>query len=197
MNSLDTPLKIQQFLDSVRYAGEERNRSPLNVLRERQAHCLDGGIFGATAMRRIGYPPLLIDLLPEPGADDDHILVIYRVGNGWGALAKSNYVGLRWREPVYRNLRELFMSYFETFFNVNGTRTLRRITRPVNLARFDAWEWEWSDAGGDKIEKYFKSLRGRAIFTAEQVAAFTPGDEASLKAGLLIANPAGLYQPKI
>ena len=106
------------------YIGEQRDRSPLNVMLDQHCHCLDGGFFAALALWRIGFKPLLIDLVPDPGMDDDHVLAIFRSRGHWGALAKSNYSGLRFREPVYRTLRELVMSYFEHYYNLGGEKTL-------------------------------------------------------------------------
>jgi hypothetical protein len=94
------------------------------VMQDRLAHCLDGGLFAAMALRRLGFPPRLVDLLPAPQRDDDHILAIYKIDGCYGALAKSNYVGLRSREPVYRSLRELVMSYFEVYYNAESEKTL-------------------------------------------------------------------------
>ena len=130
LRSLTTPWEIQRYLDSLPYVGEELNRTPLRVMQDRQCHCLDGGMLGALCLRRLGYPARILDLIPEPGTDDDHVLAIFRHNDRYGAVAKSNYVGLRFREPVYRSLRELVMSYFEVFFNVDGLKTLRGYTRP-------------------------------------------------------------------
>jgi hypothetical protein len=192
---LDTPPRLQAFLDELTYPAGERNRSPLTVLRERQAHCLDGGLFAAMVMRSMGYPPLLVDILPEAGQDDDHILVVFKVAGSWGAVAKSNYVGLRYREPVYRSLRELVMSYFDVFFNVNGLRTLRSYTRPVNLQRFQALNWEVEDSTADWIEKYLKKLKPISLLSPGQAEKLSVVDSISMKAGLMMANPEGLYQP--
>jgi len=112
---LATPEKIQRFLDELPYNKEPHGdtcRSPRRVLRDRTAHCMEGALFGAAALRMIGHPPLLLDL--EAVRDDDHVLAIFRSRGHWGALAKSNYSGLRYREPVYRTLRELAMSYSST-----------------------------------------------------------------------------------
>ena len=196
MSGLTSPVKIQEFLDTTLYAPEERNRSPLQVLRERQAHCLDGGMFAAAALKRLGYTPLLIDLLPEPGTDDDHILALFRVDGFWGAVAKSNYVGLRYREPVHRSLRELVMTYFEVFFNIEGLRTLRGYTRPVKLERFERYQWEVQEAGANAVEKYLKKLAVTPLLTPAQTAALQQVDPTSFKAGMLVANPAGLYKPQ-
>ena len=156
--SLDTPEKIQGHLDTIQYSAEDANRSTLSVLRDKKAHCLDGGLFAAAALKRIGYPPLIIDLLPDPGKDDDHVLAIYKKNQCWGAMAKSNYVGLRYREPVYRSLRELVMTYFDVFYNVFGEKTLRYYTRPINLKRFDRLNWEWDDKGVDAVEIYLSLI---------------------------------------
>ena len=118
--SLTTPFEIQMYLDSLPYMHEDLDRCPLRVMEDMQCHCLDGGMLAAAALRRIGFPPLLLDLVPAPGLDDDHVLAVFKVNGKFGAVAKSNFAGLRFREPVYRSLRELAMSYFEAFFNVDG-----------------------------------------------------------------------------
>jgi hypothetical protein len=110
------------------------------VLKHRTAHCLEGALFAAAALRANGFPALLWDL--ESVRDDDHVLAIFQVDKRWGAIAKSNFSGLRYREPVYKSLRELAMSYFDVYFNLAGERTLRAFaTKPVELKRFDAKEW--------------------------------------------------------
>jgi len=196
LRSLDGPFKIQAFLDRIPYSAEDRNRCPLNVLRDSQAHCLDGALFAAAALRRLGYPPLLVDLYPDPGMDDDHVLAIFRRGACLGALAKSNFVGIRSREPVYRSLRELVMSYFNDYFNVNGVRSLRYYTRPLNLSPFDRLGWTVSDTGADAIEQRLLQLRRIPLLTPEMAGGLSPVDPLTYKAGMLNVNFAGLYKPK-
>jgi hypothetical protein len=191
---LNSPARIQAFLDDIPYSPEDKNRCPLSVLREHRAHCLDGALFGAAALRRLGYPPLIVDLLPEPKRDDDHLLALYRRNGCWGAVAKSNFSGLRAREPVYRSLRELVMSYFENFFNSAGERTLRAYSRPLNLATMDRYDWEWQDAGADAVEKRLYTLVPRPLLTPQMVAKLTPMDSLSYQAGTLGTNPEGLYK---
>ena len=123
--SLKSPVAVQEYLDSIPYKAEELDRSPLQVMNDGQAHCLDGGIFAALALWRIGFRPLILDLVPAPGMDDDHVLAVFQVDGLWGTLAKSNYPNLRYREPVYRSLRELAMTYFEFFFSLQREKTLR------------------------------------------------------------------------
>ena len=139
LRSLKNPYGIQRFLDDMPYHLEDTAWSPRKVLAEESAHCLEGAIFGAAALRMNGYPPLLLDF--EADHDTDHVIAIYRERGCWGAVAKSNYTGCRWREPVYRTLRELALSYFNIYFNLRKERTLRRYSRPVSLARFDQLEW--------------------------------------------------------
>jgi hypothetical protein len=196
LRSLDNPYQIQAFLDSIPYSAEDRNRCPLNVLNDRQAHCLDGALFAAAALSRLGDPPLLVDMFPDPGMDDDHVLALFWRHGRLGAIAKSNFVGLRYREPVYRSLRELVMSYFDDYFNVNGVRSLRYYTRPLKLSAFDRLEWEVSDAGTDAIERRLLQLRRIPLLSPEMAASLEPVDALSYKAGMLNVNHAGLYKPK-
>ena len=133
-----TPAGIQRFLDELPYNLGYTARSPRKVLRDRTASCFEGAIFAAAALR-LGFPPLIFDL--EAEQDTDHVLAIYKVRGHWGAVATSNFTGCRYREPVYRTLRELALSYFNIYFNLRFERTLRRYSRPVNLARFDHLDW--------------------------------------------------------
>jgi hypothetical protein len=139
LRSLKDPYGIQKYLDAMPYHLADTAWSPRRVLAENTSHCLEAAIFAAAALRANGYPPLILDL--EATRDTDHVLAVYRVDRHWGAVAKSNYNGLRYREPVYRSLRELALSYFNMYFNLRRERTLRRYSRPVNLSRFDPLEW--------------------------------------------------------
>ena len=139
LRRLKDPHGIQRFLDAMPYHLADTFWSPRRVLRENTAHCFEGAIFAAAALRANGYPPLICDL--EAEHDTDHVIAIYRVGRHWGAIAKSNFTGCRYREPVYRSLRELALSYFNIYFNMRRERSLRTFSAPVNLARFDALEW--------------------------------------------------------
>jgi hypothetical protein len=196
LEKLASPADIQAYLDSVPYSPEERNRCPLNVVRDGQAHCLDGGLFAAAALRRLGYAPRLVDLLPAPGRDDDHVLAIYQVAGLYGCLAKSNYPGLRARQPVYRSLRELAMSYFEFFFNIEQERTLRWYTPPLDLSRLDGLSWEWQDAGADAVEARLKTLRRTALLPAGAAARLDKVDPFSEQAFTLGINWEGVFKPK-
>jgi hypothetical protein len=126
------------------------------VLHDQVAHCFEGALFGAAALRVQGYPPLLLDL--EAVRDDDHVLAIFKQHGHWGAIAKSNYSGLRFREPVYRTLRELVMSYFEHYYNLSREKTLRNYSRPVNLSRFDRIGWMTAETDLWPIAEYLTEI---------------------------------------
>ena len=156
---LTTPAKIQRFLDELAYNKEPHGAtcySPRRALELGTAHCMEGALLGAAALRVLGHPALLVDL--EAVRDDDHVLAVYRERGHWGALAKSNYAGLRSREPVYRTLRELAISYFEHYFNLRGEKTLRRYSRPVNLKRFDRIQWMTSSEDVWEIPEYLVEI---------------------------------------
>lgn len=139
LRSLKTPVGIQRALDQMPYHLANTAWSPRKVLAENSAHCYEGALFAAAALRANGYPPLIFDL--EAEHDTDHVIAIYQHAGHWGAVAKSNYTNCRGREPVYRTLRELAMSYFHGYFNMRRERTLRRFSVPFNLKYFDSTEW--------------------------------------------------------
>lgn len=182
---LDGPAAIQAYLDSIPYRAEELDRSPFRVMMDGQAHCLDGGYFAALALHRLGFPPLVVDLVPEPGLDDDHVLAVFNVNGRWGALAKSNFAGLRFRDPVYLSLRELVMSYFEDFFNLEKQKTLRAYTRPLNLAQFDHIPWLWDEEAVKVVNKHLYALKPIPVITQEMARELSKVDERSFKGGTL------------
>jgi hypothetical protein len=191
--ALKTPAAIQAFLDATPYSDEDRYRCPLSVARERKAHCFDGAVFAAAMLRRLGYPPLIVDLLPNDH-DDDHMLALFKVDGYLGAVAKSNFSGLRYREPIFRSLRELVLSYFEDYFNSQGEKTLRAYTVSLDLSRFDKQDWLTDDAAMDTIAEALDHVRKVPLLTPRMVARLLPVDPLALKAGLLGSNPEGLFK---
>jgi hypothetical protein len=187
LRGLNTPEKIQRFLDcDLAYNkedGGETCRSPRVALRYRSAHCMEGALFAAAALRVQGFPPLLLDL--EAVRDDDHVLAIFRQRGHWGAIAKSNYTGLRFREPVYRTLRELVMSYFEHYYNLSAEKTLRRYSRPVNLSRFDRIGWMTSEKDVWEIPYYLCDISHQGILPTGSERRLAKVDDRLFKAGLV------------
>src|SRR5262249_24337082 len=131
-------------------------------LRYNTAHCFEGALFAAAALRVGGRPALILDL--EAVRDDDHVIAVYRTNGCWGAIGKSNYAGLRFRSPVYRNLRELVLSFFEHYYNLKGEKTLRAYSRPVNLARFDSIQWMTSEEPLWAIPEHLVEISHTPIF---------------------------------
>jgi len=191
---LNSPEKIQAFLNRLAYDPRLGTASPRRVLRERKANCFEGAMFGAAALRFHGRPPLLVDM--RSWNDDDHVLAVFRHNGAWGCVAKSNYTVLRFREPVYRTIRELMMSFFDVFFNPIGQKTLRQYSVPFDLRRFDARDWMTTENDVSWIGDALDRARHYDVMTRAQVRDLHLTDSALVKAGLLGSNPAGLFKPK-
>ena len=185
LKRLNAPEKIQRFLDEeLAYNKEvdgETCRSPRRVLRDMTGHCLEGALMVVAALRVHGHPPLLVDL--EAVRDDDHVLAVFQQHGHWGAIAKSNYSGLRFREPVYRTLRELVMSYFEHYFNLKRERTLRRYSKPVNLGRFDEREWMTAEEDLWFMAEYLLTISHCSILLPATARHLTKVDRRLFEAG--------------
>jgi len=199
--SFEKPIDIQQYLDGLSYVGEERDRCPLDVMKDKQCHCLDGGLFAALALQQIGDPGLLIDLVPTKNKqgeklDDDHVLAVYRRHGLWGAVAKSNFPWLRYREPVYRNLHELVMSYFEVYFSINAIKVLHGYTRPFNIAHYDHLNYAWDESGATELYQVFYRREEIPLITKKAEALLQPVDPRAYKSGTLGVNWDWVYHPK-
>ncbi len=193
IKTLSTPYKIQQFLNSIEYSAESRYRCPRTVLKDKKAHCFDGAVFAAAMLRQIGFPPLIVDM--QSVRDDDHVIAIFKKNNRFGAIAKSNFTGLRFREPVYLTLRELVMSYFESFYNMDKEKTLRQYTRAVKLSLYDNKNWMFEDEPMEEIGLQLSYVKIYKLFTEKMIRAFHPVDDRTFKAGMLGANKKGIYNP--
>jgi hypothetical protein len=177
LRRLDRPSRIQAYLDSLRYPADEFNRSPLRVMTDGLANCFDGALFAAFALWRLGHPPRIVDMFADN--DDDHLLALFKVRGAWGAVAKSNYVGLRFRDPVYRSLRELVMSYFEPFYNMLGEKTLRSYTRPISLRQFDRLGWVTEQAALGAVAEHTERVPRIRLLTNAMVRELSPVDRRS------------------
>ncbi|MEO8585893.1 MAG: transglutaminase domain-containing protein [Acidobacteriota bacterium] len=187
---LRTPAAIQRFLDEeLRYNKEkdgETARSPRRVLETREAHCFEGALLAAAALRRLGHVPLVVQL--RAVRDDDHVLALYRERPGagcWGAVAKSNYSGLRFRSAVYRSLRELVMSYFDVYYNLEGEKSLRAFGRPVDLSRFDGRGWEMAGESLWDVSLHLATRRFTPLLARGQIRRLAPMDRRLFDAGLV------------
>jgi hypothetical protein len=193
LKTLNTPDKIQRFIDEdLSYNKEEDGetcRSPRRVLRDMTGHCFEGGLLAVAALRVHGHPPLVVDL--EAVRDDDHILAVFKQNGGWGAIAKSNYAGLRFREPVYRTIRELVMSYFEHYYNLKGEKTLRRYSLPLNLSRFDKMGWMTAEEDLWALNDSLLTIRHWPILTPHMERNLCKMDRRLYEAGKVGMVPAG------
>jgi hypothetical protein len=192
--SLTAPIHIQSFLNRLRYNDQPTTMSPRRIIKARTAHCFEGALFAAAALRFLGYPPLIVDLAAHN--DDDHVIAVFRENGLWGAVAKSNTTLLRFREPVYRDLRELVMSYFETYFNTKGDKSLISYSRPVNLARFDRRKWMTDAEDLDYIGDYLFAIRHTNVTPEAQRKLLNKADKEVVKACFLGSIPSGLYKPQ-
>ncbi len=192
--SFRSPADIQRWLNRLHYDARPGTRSPRWVMRERKANCYEGALFAAAALRFLGRPPLVVDLRSSD-EDDDHVIAVFRRRGAWGAAAKSNFTTLRYREPVFRSVRELVMSYFEVYFNARGRKTLREYSRPFDLSRFNPAQWTTTgkDLGfiGDALDK----SPHYQVLTPAMIRGLEPVDPVLVRAGLLGGDKKGLFRP--
>ncbi len=182
---LSTPIKIQDFLDDLPINFEKRgetNMSPRRVLREGKAHCMEGALLAAAALWLQGEKPLLLDLKTMRG-DDDHVVALYKRGAHWGAISKTNHATLRFRDPIYKSVRELAASYFhEYFLDSNGQKTLRSHSGPFNLARTgEKWVTAEEDLWDLAVE--LDTVQHFPLFPSENARYIRTADEMERKAG--------------
>ncbi len=187
---LKSPGDIQEFLDDVRYSTADDYQSPRDVISSCQAHCFDGALFAAAALEQLGFPPLIMELVAV--RDDDHLLAVFKHKNCFGAIAKSNFSGLRFREPVYRSVRELAMSYFEFYFNLAGEKTLRRHSALLHLAQFNKLAWHTSAANLQRIADALDGLKHFSLLPQGAPGRLNRIDRRSFASGIVGANKSGL-----
>jgi hypothetical protein len=185
--------RIQEFLDSIEYNPVYECRSPRWVIKKRSAHCFEGALFSAAALRFLGYKPLIVDM--KAYNDDDHVIAVFKQNGCWGAIAKSNFTSLRYREPVYRTIRELIMSYFDFFFNINGDKSLRSFSMPLDLTAYDSRNWMTTDEDLEFIGDKLESMRHIQVVNDQMIKNLKRASDSMLKAGLLGSNEAGLFKP--
>jgi len=191
---LDRPIRIQRWLNRIAYDPEYATSSPRLVMRDKKANCFEGALFAAAALRELGHRPLLVDI--RSWNDDDHVIAVFRERGRWGAVAKSNFTVLRFREPVYRSIRELVISYFDVYFNAIGQKTMRSYSRPLDLTRFDRRGWTTTDEDLGYIGDSLDDAPHIRVLTPAMVRALNPADPDLVRAGLLGSKKSGLFKPK-
>ena len=193
LSALTTPIKIQDFLDKLPMNWEKEgdtHMSPRRVLATRKAHCIEGALLAAAALWLHGEPPLIMNISPRLGkGDDDHVVALYRRGNRWGAISKTNHATIRFRDPIYRTPRELALSYFhEWFLNTTGEKTLECYSKPLDLRRFGI---DWLTAEKDlwHIADALSALPHYYLVSRGNWRHVRKADPMELKAGRLIEWP--------
>lgn len=177
LRRLDTPEKIQAFLYQLRQnfePGGDSCHSVRVVLRSRRAHCIEGAMLAACALWIHGEPPLLLDM--QAVKDYDHVVALFRRGGCWGAISKTNGIGLRWRDPIYRSLRELAMSYFHEYYNRWDHKTLRTYSRPFDLRRMNPEKWVTPEDGAWDMIDTLEALRHYKLVSRAQERRLTRRD---------------------
>ena len=194
LKTMSDPDRIQGFLDSLDYNPVYECRSPRWVIRKRSAHCFEGALFAAAALQYNGHKPLIVDL--KAYNDDDHVITIFKEDDHWGAVAKSNFTSLRYREPVYRSLRELVMSYFDFYFNLDRDKSLRSYSLPLNLTIYDARRWTTTDDDLEYIGDKLEQIHHFPVVDEMMIKKLKRASSIMLEAGMLGSNPEGLFKPK-
>jgi hypothetical protein len=187
------PYDIQLFLNNVMYNAESGTHSPRFVIEKQRAHCFEGALFAAAALRTMGYKPLIVDMISHN--DDDHVIAVFKQNNFYGAVAKSNTTLLRFREPVFRTIRELALSYFEYYFNTIGEKTLRSFSNPVDLSRFDKKCWMTTDDNLDFIGDYLYTVKHHQIADRKMIQSFSIADKDLLDICFTGSVDEGLFKP--
>lgn len=188
LRSLNSPVKIQDFLNSMQINFEKNGdtcMSPRMVLKKRQAQCMEGAMFAAAALRVHGFQPLIVDM-EAADCDMDHVIAVFQIAGMWGAIGKTNHAVLRYREPVYKTIRELVMSFFHEYFIDDGRKTLRTFSMPVDLSRFDNRGWMTSEEEVWYIPEFLAEVRHKKILTKSQIARLRKADPVEIKAGELV-----------
>jgi len=184
---LNTPIKIQNYLDSMPINWGKHGHtymSPRRVLQEQKMHCLEGALFAALALWIQGEKPLLLDLKAD--GDDDHVVALYKRNGYWGAISKTNHATLRFRDPIYKTIRELSVSYFhEYFLNTTGKKVMRSYSDPFSLKRLGT-TWITDEEDLSDLVDALDSSPHHKIFPQKNAKFIRKADQMEKKAGSLI-----------
>jgi len=178
LKALDTPQKIQACLNGMTInheLGGETVLSVREVINQRRSHCIEGAFFAACALWVHGAPPLVMHLDCDI-SDYPHVIALFRVGGHWGAISKTNGVALRYRDPVYRSLRELAITYFHEYSNKRHAKTLRSYSGAFDMRRLDPQLWVTSEAQCWEAHDRLAALRHYPLVSARQARLLSPRD---------------------
>ena len=187
LKGLNTPAKIQDFLNSLKFNREkkgESHRSARGVLRAQEAHCFEGALLALTALWINGHKPLLLDLVAER-PDFDHVVALFQIDGYWGAISKTNHAVLRYREPVYKTVRELALSYFHEYFLKDGRKTLRKFSKPFDLSRYGT-VWVSGEENLAWLAHALDASPHTEILTQKQKRNLRKADKIEIEAGNIV-----------
>jgi hypothetical protein len=122
-------------------------------------------------------------------SDFPHVLALFRRGGAWGAISKTNGVVLRFRDPVYRSLRELAMSYFHEYSDRRGRKTLRSYSVAFDLRRIDPELWVSREAECSEINTRLATLRHYPLVSVRQQRLLSPRDAFEREAAKVVEYP--------
>lgn len=188
LKDLNTPGKIQDFLNKLPINFEEKGdtcMSPRMVLKTGKCHCIEGAMLAAVALRMQGKKPLVVDLTASRN-DVDHVIAVFKENGKWGAITKTNHAVLRYREPAYKNIRELAMSFFHEYTDDKGRKTLRSYSAPVDLSRFDKKGWMTAEDDVWYVNDCLRDTKHYKILNIQQIRKLRRADKLEIKAGKLI-----------
>ncbi|MSU45156.1 MAG: hypothetical protein EXS47_00785 [Candidatus Zambryskibacteria bacterium] len=187
---LSSPQKIQDFLNSLPFNFEKRGEtcmSPRKVLDNKLAHCMEGAILAAAALEFHGAKPILLDLRStEKPYDFDHVVAVFKIEGCFGAISKTNHSVLRYREPIYKTLRELVLSYFHEYFLNSGQKTLREYSVLLDLNKFNKLNWRTSNKNLFEIPEYLDKVKHHKILTSKQIRNLRKADKVEIELGKIV-----------
>jgi hypothetical protein len=192
LRRLDAPQKIQAFVNAIPINREQDGETILSVsevLTQRRAHCIEAAFVAACALWIHAEPPLVMHM-DCTLSDDPHVITLFRRHGAWGAISKSNGVHLRHRDPVYRSLRELAMSYFHEYFNKQGRKTLRSYSLAFDMRRIDPKLWIANDKTCEEANARLAALRHYPLLSIPQQKALAPRDAFERSAAKLVQHRA-------
>ena len=187
LKKLNTPAKIQDFINKIPINFEVGKRtcwSPLTILKNKEAHYMEGALLAAAAFWHNGEPPLLLNLRTT---DDDygHVLALFKRRGRWGAVTKTNHAVLRYRDPVYASVRELARSYFNEYFLDSGKKTMRSYSAPFDLSKYGN-DWLTSKKNLWKLFDDFMASRHFKVLDKRTIRGLRPADPIEIRAGKLV-----------
>jgi len=185
LKKLNTPKKVQDFIDKLKINFEEHKEtcmSPRQVLKKRKCHCIEGAMLAYLIFKINKKEAWLVDLKTTK-EDFEHVICVFKKDGYWGCISKSNHAAHRYREPVYRDIREIVMSIFHEYIDNKGRKTLRSFSNPIGLDRFNKKNWVTDEKNLWYIHDYLDEVKHFPILNKKQIAGLRRADKIERKVG--------------